>query len=282
MAEMAKLVDGLNAGLGKAIDEACATGRKLRGHGVAAGRKLSDLYQTMRKLLPQIRHWLRTGHVATGKIINLHIPELYSIVRGKVGKAVEFGLSWGLTRLRGGFILATLARERGEARRELRRTCGRRSRRSLRQSAARVRLRSRRPQRGERRQPPQARRSRCGTGPPGPHGLGGQGPDQGGTHSGAHAGRGIDRHHQGTEIRLQSSGCPLGRDDGRVRSARRLGVQPHEAGPWGRRKTEVDAGRMSEARGTRPWRGRHAQISGGGTPRAGRAITAPNFPTSRS
>jgi hypothetical protein len=24
------------------------------------------------KLLPQIRHWLRTGFVATGKIINLH------------------------------------------------------------------------------------------------------------------------------------------------------------------------------------------------------------------
>ena len=114
MEEMAKLVDGLNAGLGKAIDEACAAGRKLRGHGVTARRKLSELNQTMGKLLPQIRHWLRTGHVAAGKIINLYIPELYSIVRGKAGKAVEFGLSWGLTRLRGGFVLATMARERGE------------------------------------------------------------------------------------------------------------------------------------------------------------------------
>ena len=45
-----------------------------------------------------------------GKIINLHIPELYSIVRGKVGKSVEFGLNWGITRLRGGYLLATLAR----------------------------------------------------------------------------------------------------------------------------------------------------------------------------
>ena len=51
---------------------------------------------------------------ATGKIINLHIPELYSVVRGKVGNAVEFGLSWGLTRLRGGFVLATMAAERGD------------------------------------------------------------------------------------------------------------------------------------------------------------------------
>lgn len=108
MAEMAKLVEGLNAGLGKALDEACAGGRKLKGHAVDAGRKLSELYQTMGKLLPQIRHWLRTGRVAAGKIINLHIPELYSIVRGKVGKAVEFGISWGITRLRGGFVLATL------------------------------------------------------------------------------------------------------------------------------------------------------------------------------
>jgi hypothetical protein len=44
-----------------------------------------------------------------GKVINLHIPQLYSIVRGKVGKAVEFGLSWGITRLGGGFVLATMA-----------------------------------------------------------------------------------------------------------------------------------------------------------------------------
>lgn len=114
MEEMAKLVEGLNAGLGKALDEACAAGRKLRGHGVVAGRKLAELYGTMGKLLPQIRHWLRTGRVAAGKIINLYIPELYSIVRGKAGKAVEFGLSWGLTRLRGGFVLATMARDRAE------------------------------------------------------------------------------------------------------------------------------------------------------------------------
>lgn len=114
MAEMAKLVDGLNTGLGKALDGACAQGRKLRGHAVVAANKLSELHQTMSKLLPQIRHWLRTGRVAAGKIINLHIPELYSIVRGKVGKAVEFGLSWGITRLRGGFILATMARDRAD------------------------------------------------------------------------------------------------------------------------------------------------------------------------
>jgi hypothetical protein len=35
-------------------------------------------------------------------------------VRGKVAKPVEFGLSWGITRLRGGFLLATMARNRRE------------------------------------------------------------------------------------------------------------------------------------------------------------------------
>jgi hypothetical protein len=63
----------------------------------------------MTKLLPQIRHWVKTGFVASGKIISIHLPELYAIVRGKVGKKVEFGLSWGIRRLRGGYLMATLA-----------------------------------------------------------------------------------------------------------------------------------------------------------------------------
>ena len=109
VAQMTSAVEGINHKLGKALAVASEQGRKLRGHAVVARRKLAELHETMGKLVPQIRHWLRTGFVAPGKIINLHIPQLYSIVRGKVGKAVEFGLSWGITRLRGGFILATMA-----------------------------------------------------------------------------------------------------------------------------------------------------------------------------
>jgi hypothetical protein len=107
--QMTKIVEGINQNLGKAIAVASAQGRKLRGHAVVAQRKLLELHATMGKLIPQIRHWLRTGFVAAGKIINLHIPQVYSIVRGKVGKSVEFGLAWGITRLRGGFVLATMA-----------------------------------------------------------------------------------------------------------------------------------------------------------------------------
>jgi IS5 family transposase len=113
-ADLATLVEGINTELGRCLEAATAEGARLRRHGKAAWGKLNALHGNMSKLLPQIRHWLRTGHVAAGKIINIHIPELYSIVRGKAGKAVEFGLKWGFARLRGGFVLATLSRGNGE------------------------------------------------------------------------------------------------------------------------------------------------------------------------
>lgn len=114
LVELTKIVEPLMGQLGKAVRAAASAGRKLRGQALAAEQKLSGLHQTMMKLLPQIKHWIKTGHVAAGKIINLHIPELYSIVRGKAGKAVEFGLAWGITRLQGGFILATLGAQRSD------------------------------------------------------------------------------------------------------------------------------------------------------------------------
>jgi hypothetical protein len=109
VAQMASIVAGINQHLGKVLVAASGYGHKLHGQAVVARRKLGEWHETMSKLVPQIRYWLRTGFVAAGKIINLHIPELYSVVRGKVGKSVEFGLSWGITRLRGGFVLATMA-----------------------------------------------------------------------------------------------------------------------------------------------------------------------------
>ncbi len=112
VAQMTSAIEAINTKLGRALAVAAEQGCKLRGHAVVARRKLAELHETMGKLVPQIRHWLRTGFVASGKVINLHIPELYSIVRGKVGKAVEFGLSWGITRLRGGFVLASVANEK--------------------------------------------------------------------------------------------------------------------------------------------------------------------------
>lgn len=112
--ELAAIVEGINADLGRSLEAAKVQGERLRKHGKVAWAKLNALHGTMSKLLPQIRSWLRTGKVAAGKIISIHIPELYAIVRGKAGKAVEFGLKWGFARLRGGFVLATLARGKGD------------------------------------------------------------------------------------------------------------------------------------------------------------------------
>jgi hypothetical protein len=114
MASMVNVIEGINRELGRAVQAAGETASRVKKHGIVAREKLVQLQQTMTKLIPQIRHWLKTGFVAKGKIINLHVSELYSIVRGKVGRAVEFGLSWGFTRLRGGFLLARLASERTE------------------------------------------------------------------------------------------------------------------------------------------------------------------------
>jgi IS5 family transposase len=114
VAEMTTLVEAVNGQLGKALAAAAGARSRLTKHRLVASAKVAHLHETMKKLIPQIRYWLKTGWVASGKIISLHIPELYSIVRGKVGKKVEFGLSWGIRRLGGGYLLATLARSKDE------------------------------------------------------------------------------------------------------------------------------------------------------------------------
>jgi len=112
--QMAELVGGLNRAVGRALRGAQQRANRLRNYGKVARRKLTQLHQTMKQLLPQIRSWLRTGFVVPGKIISVHIPQLYSIVRGKVGKAVEFGVTWGMTQIKGGFVLARRAMDRKE------------------------------------------------------------------------------------------------------------------------------------------------------------------------
>jgi IS5 family transposase len=109
MAEMVTIIGGIQERLGKAVEAAKDAPVRVIKRGKIARARLFELHETMGKLLPQIQHWLNTGCVASGKIISLNIPELYSIVRGKVGKSVEFGLTWGMRRLRGGYLLGTLA-----------------------------------------------------------------------------------------------------------------------------------------------------------------------------
>jgi hypothetical protein len=61
---------------------------RLAGSKLRALRRLHQLRETMTELVPQIHHWLKSGYVAAGKIVNLNLPEVRSIVRGKAGKKV--------------------------------------------------------------------------------------------------------------------------------------------------------------------------------------------------
>lgn len=81
------------------------TERRLHGKASMEIERLSNLMDT---LFPQILFFLETGFVASKKIIHLQMSELYSIVRGKAGKSVEFGLKWGISRIDGfalGFLM---------------------------------------------------------------------------------------------------------------------------------------------------------------------------------
>lgn len=112
--QMVNVVEKVQNYLGSALGLKHRTASRLTSKGPRAIKKLNKLHETMKKLIPQIRHWLKTGFVAPKKIISLQIPEAYSIVRGKVGKKVEFGFQWGVTRLRGGFLMASMGVKSGD------------------------------------------------------------------------------------------------------------------------------------------------------------------------
>jgi hypothetical protein len=112
--EVADLVGHVQKGIATALESATRGAGLLKGWSKAALVRACELHDTMSKLLPQIRSWLKTGQVAKGKIVSLHMPQVASIVRGKSGKKVEFGWRWGLVRLGGGFLLGRSSRARSE------------------------------------------------------------------------------------------------------------------------------------------------------------------------
>jgi len=83
------------------LKKALSSGRSLRSKPSKELERLSKLMDT---LLPQIMHFIETGFVARKKIIHLFMEQLYSIVRGKSGKRVEFGIKWGINQILGGFL----------------------------------------------------------------------------------------------------------------------------------------------------------------------------------
>jgi hypothetical protein len=112
IARMIQHVRGIQRPLARAFE--VASPARLRGHAKFAFARVMKLNDVMSRLLPQIDYWHRTGWVAANKIISLTMDKVYSVVRGKIGKPLEFGLLWGVTRLKGGFVLAHLSADRRE------------------------------------------------------------------------------------------------------------------------------------------------------------------------
>ena len=67
-------------------------------------QKLMDLGP---RLLEQILSWLRTGQVASNKIISLWKTAPKAVSKGKIGKKVEFGRKWIVNCYRGGYVLVS-------------------------------------------------------------------------------------------------------------------------------------------------------------------------------
>jgi len=101
--------------VGKKLKKSIVDSPKVRAKGAneASRNKLKKMLTTMERLVPQIESWLTTGFVAKNKIVNLMMPLLRSIPRGKVGKDVEFGIKWGIQRIGGGFVMGTADASRG-------------------------------------------------------------------------------------------------------------------------------------------------------------------------
>lgn len=94
---------------GKGIEtELKAMGQKLKGQGLRGLKRLEPLLETVSKLIPQIEYFIRNGRPTSNKIISLFHPEIRAVVRGKVGKNVEFGLKWLINRVRGGYVWASI------------------------------------------------------------------------------------------------------------------------------------------------------------------------------
>ncbi len=72
------------------------------------GSKLSQLQGFASTLFEQVRHWVQTGKVATGKLLHPEIIEARSQKKQKPGKRVEFGFKWLIGRLSGGYLFGKM------------------------------------------------------------------------------------------------------------------------------------------------------------------------------
>ena len=84
---------------------------------VSATKQLQDMAAVARRLLPQIKYWLKTGFVAKGKLLHAGLTQARAIVRNKAGKKVEFGLQYLINVVGGGYLYGNvIIKPMGESR----------------------------------------------------------------------------------------------------------------------------------------------------------------------
>ena len=76
----------------------------------SATATLGAMHEVAKRLIPQIVQWITTEVVAKGKIVHAGLTQARAMVRNKAGKKVEFGVSYLLSRLGGGYVFGTLIR----------------------------------------------------------------------------------------------------------------------------------------------------------------------------
>lgn len=104
--------------LGKELQQTVAKMSRLiqaevDGLGPAARAKVQEKLDLYRKMLSQIRIWMKTGFHPAGKIVSLWLTDVRAITREKVGKSTEFGRRWIITRLKQGYIIGTVCKQLG-------------------------------------------------------------------------------------------------------------------------------------------------------------------------
>jgi transposase, IS5 family len=82
----------------------------LGARGQAKYREQLELYK---KMLSQIRYWIRTGFHRPGKVVSLWARDARAIQRNKAGKLTEFGRRWIVTRITSGYIIGKICKKLG-------------------------------------------------------------------------------------------------------------------------------------------------------------------------
>jgi len=77
-----------------------------------AAATLNRMGEVARTLLPQIKQWVKTGRVATEKILHPGITAARAITKGR-GK-VKFGMKWLINRLSGGYLFGRRVEARAD------------------------------------------------------------------------------------------------------------------------------------------------------------------------